>query len=390
MAVTANLYPQLFHPLNAAVYKVTSSYPDAMAFRVRVVDDTTSEIISTQFYATLPMSPQSTTFDLAPMLSSVVDYEINTSPGLITELTKPLRRYHLIITEYYLTLAGRTEGATITTDDRFCFNAMLSRVDFAAYAYESYLIRSGFTGGRFLTNMPAISSVYLKSDNRLQFISTSAGSIRIRFYNRPGVLLTDHLEPYGDAPVYVLNLNVLDMQAVIPGMTLDFDYFTVQALNEGGFEISELRTFELKDYKCTAMVELVFGNNLGGFDSLMFTNPIQTIGTTKRKIDMSAWQLDQDGNYYDNANGVFNPITKVIGSKVNNSFSVVTEPLSQDMARFATGLIESENVFVKLSDGNLMPIEIDDSDYTPFNRNYGTKENRLTIRFKIPGVNFAL
>ena len=415
MAITIDTQPQLFTTLNACIWKVSSPRLTIIAFVVQIIDAETSDVIATKQYATLPMSVQSATFDIAPTLASVVDYQLR-HDGIVEEsIDRTVKSYILGITEIYLDEEGvRTEGDFLASDQKFIFLAYLSRPKFADFQYNDYVFLQGDPAAKFLSNRPVVSNIYYSGLEYLYLLTGATGKIRLRFYKRSIGLMAEHIIPINFPSVgHRLNLSPAALQAyygtgLVIGYGLEFteeytdvfgtlftiadiDYYTVQMLSAADAVASELRTYVIKKDECVKKsVQVLFSNNLGGFDSMTLHYPRKVVSSAKTTIKANTLQIDSEGNYYDRRNGVFNQEEVVTSSKSTNAFSFLSDPLSDEMAEFATTLIESDNVYIKLSTGDLFPVSVQAQDYEVKLRRYSTDNNRLSLSFRVSDINFSL
>lgn len=539
MAITILTQPQLFTTLNLALFKVVSSRPTIQQFKVEVLDAATNTVIAVQKYATLPMINLGTSFNLAPLLSSFVTYQIETSTDIIKQVPKIYKSYKIRITEIYLVGTTQTNGDVLTSGLYNIFNATLSRPDFSAYNYLNYVTNNTGVGSYFLSKRPQVSNLYRSSIEYLYFLAGIDTYARIKFYKKGGVEIGSHIVranlqgknlfdktavvngeyvDYGtgnpsvnpalnisrsdyigvmglenitvsglvvqpltnayrftdavnntlafgaitnstqtiavppgavwftfntqfDAPdlsyynvmqvesgtaatayapykketskAFRLNLTPSALSAAfgdelsneyggefgdmfdLPFGTLltilDANYFTVELLNYVGTVVSEKRTYILNADKCRVItLEALFLNNLGGFDSMIFVEPRQTVNSAKTTIDANPFQYTTGGDYVDKSGGLFNPDKIVIGSKNISSFSTISEPLNDANSLYGRSIIESDFVLMKLNSGDLLPVILDSQDYSINKIKYNTNNYRLTATFKVADTNFNL
>lgn len=418
MAITFTTIPTLFTTLNRARFKVTSNRPTIKAFRVQIIDAATSAVLGIQKYAVLPMYPLGTSFDISSFLSSYIDYQIANFDTILEPLSSPYKAYRIIVTELYVDGTGATiDGNTSTSGTFNIINATLSRYDFSSFDYRTLVAGTGGAAAtvRFLSYRPRISQLYSSSKNFLYFAQNIALSIKLTFYRRGvGVVGTQLLTTEATNKFYRLNLSPAFISSYF-GASLtnaygqeftnvftapfgnqrgiaDVNYFTVQLFTTAGTTpMSELRTYVLTSDACARKItEVVFSNNLGGFDSMPLFFAKQTVSSSKTSIEANPNTYDGSGNYSDIYDGVFNPDNKIIASANQSAFSLTSDVLNDDTSLFCRTLIESDNVYVKMANGNLYPINVTGQDYSISKRKYSTNNERLTLNFTIKDTNFNL
>lgn len=404
--ITIAAAPQLYTTLNLAMFKVLSDRPTILQFKVTVYDVATGNVITIQKYATIPMVNLGTSFDLANLLSPFVLTSIVNTTNVLEQVDKIYKAYRINILEIYLNEAGeQINGDYIDTTAYNIFNARLSRLDFRNYNYQSFVAGYGVSA-RFLSNRPLVSNVYY-GDKEFIYLMTVVDCIaRVTYYRADGLVLSvrdTYISTANRAyrlelsPIEVVysNSNPFSDEFTPPfGISGGVDktgYYTLVLVDMGGLAISETRTYVVKSYKClTERMQVFFVNNLSGLDSMSFTQPRQSTTSIKTLINSNKYQYNDAGDYVDFNNGVFNPERVAISSQQQNTFSMISDTLTDATAKYARGLIESEEVYLRLNDDNFLPIILETQEYSMSKRKYSVTNERLTITFKIDDINLNL
>ncbi len=407
--------PQVYSTINSALFKVTSDRENILQFKVNVYDADSGLVMFTKKYATLPMVENGTVFNIAPELSSFIDFQLNISGNILEEVSKVLKRYNVEVKEIYRNVDGNMqEGDTLyLNEDFFIWSGNVSRTDFNNFDYERYVSNSGDTLAAFLNKKPVRSATRFTDTQYLYLLSTVAAKVAITLYKRPGNVVGYH-EVTGIAQDKAYRLSVspevliatygadiftnggseftdeFNIQFGSPVNIGAADYYTVRLLDNAGVTLTETRTFELKKENCLQSFNMIFGNDLGGFDSMVFYNPKQTIGVARKTIDANPYQFDEAGNYTSANAGIYNPEQVIISTEKQSTFSIVSEVLGDAYAYYAKALVESERVYIKLSTGELYPVLVQETDYNINKAKLNTNNSRLTVNFKLSDVNINL
>ncbi len=414
--ITVITKPSPYSPTNSAIFKITSDREGILQFRVNVYDADSNLVMFSQKYSVLPMLQNGTFFNIAPELQSFIDRQITNSTEILLEVPKILKRYQVEIFELYRDNEGViTNGDNIFLNDSFyIWNGELNRVDFTHFNYLSYVNSTGAIPAKFLNRKPRVVSTYYNETQNLYLISNVAAKVIIKLYKRPGILLGSHIIPgilanhayrLAVSPEDLVNeygdeLFVIEGGEFTPEFTNEFgtlttinsaDFYTVEVISQTDIILSETRVFSINKTPCLEnVVNLIFDNNLGGFDSLMFKDAKETLNAVRKTIESNPYQFDADGNYSQGIDGIYNPTSTIISSQVTKSFAVTTDILTDEMSTFAGNIFQAERVFVKLSNSELYPVDINETDYTANKRRLNAYNSRLSINFKITDSNLVL
>jgi hypothetical protein len=405
--ITIVTAPSKYQPGNAAIFKVSSDRDAILQFKVTIFDQATDEVMSTQKYATLPMFPTGTTFDLAPLILSFVDFELNTQDGIIAQVTKPFRCYYIQVLELYRDADTQeiVEGDSLfSPDNYYLWLAQIDTVSFNNYNSERYVPTPAGVPSIFLNNKPLSVKTYYDSVQYLYFMTSIVSKVVIKCYRRPNILTATKYIGVTENKMYRVDVSPAslfeeygpDLFRLESEFTDPFDppfgspdnaedsaYYTVEIQDESGNTLSEVRTYIFVHKPCIDTLDLVFSNDLGGYDSAVFRPYKQSVTVQRGNIEANPWQLDSTGNLLRAINGIFNPSSAIISVTKDSTFSIVSDVLNDEYSYYLKDIVESKNVLVRLSTGDMFPIEIQETTYDINKRKYNTNNGRATLNFKI-------
>ncbi|GAA4907098.1 hypothetical protein [Mucilaginibacter defluvii] len=409
--ISIDKQPQNFTPANSPIqFKFTSEKPGTLYFNVQVLDGETGGLIANQKYQSLPNLNNGAVCDLSSVLNSFVYSQLLPSVDLLQPVSKLVKAYQLSITDNYLSGSTVVTGSTLTTDIYNVWNAEFDRIQFTDFAYMDYAVNALSATIKFLNDKPQISNTYRGSNEYLYFLNAGInGKVEFKFYGFGHTLLGSHSLSgiTANTKAYRLNVSPNAIQNYYGNAlsnlygNYSFDemftdtfgsnyginnanYYTVQILDSNNNPKSELRTYILKNDKCIGEpVQIVFSNRLGGFDSVTMFNPAETISVEKSIIKTYPYQINSAGDYTNITDGVYNE-TDVVYHKVSEStYKVFSDVLNIKTAQWLKSIIDSEKVYVKLSNGVFLPITINNKSYNLNNKQYSTGNKRLELEFKV-------
>ncbi|QEC78761.1 hypothetical protein [Mucilaginibacter ginsenosidivorax] len=333
------------------------------------------------------------------------------SANIVDSTSAILQAYKLKVTEKLYGDAGIVDGSTLTSGLFYVFNGLIDKISFSQYDYKNFVVTATGSTTNFLTNKPQISNVYRTSTEYLYFLNDGIpGYLSYNFYgfnNSPigsvSYSLSGHttgatrvdISPNVIDTAYGLNLGgeFGDMFDTPFGSNYNIstsNYFTVGVTDLSGNTKSVLRTYILKDTGCKNVpVQIMFANQLGGYDSLMMFNPRETIDVTKTSLTKNPLTLNS-GVYTDNFNNVFNDESEVINVQSVSTFKVISDALRDNEAIWLKELIKSPKVFIRLRNGMFYPITVTNLNYPVQQKRYSTSLIRLELTFTIndTGISF--
>lgn len=188
---------------NPVVFAFSSTTSDVRLFEVDVIEQSTLSTIFTGKVYPTPNTPQVGYFNASNALSSLVKSDVDNTNTLMIGKTLPIIGYQLNVTD-----VGIVSGLTlplstgITTSTRYAYEGKL---DIPFYTNDldntTFVITTGQTDGRFLTNQPNFKKVNEWSSEQLYLIqdgistvdmvvSTTGGTSTFSFTGSPDNVIT--------------------------------------------------------------------------------------------------------------------------------------------------------------------------------------------------------
>jgi hypothetical protein len=410
--------PQKYSPVNnPQIFQIKSDRLYFAYFQVKVLKSDNT-VIAYQKFNPLPSLPDGSVFDLSSILSNLVDNQIVNTTNIIEPVNQMLTSYKLEITEWYqgtTTTGGALplvipngivqSGSTFTTSLYNVWNADLQRTKLTNYNSTDYVVSSGSTQAKFLTNKPLVSNIYKNNIEYLYLLNDGTTSfVKFDFYGAGHEHLGSHslsgitssnkayrinidssiLGTYFGDDFNNLYGDQFDMMFDLPfGDYYDVNssnYFTVQIVNASGNSKSELRTYILKSLTCLSSFQLFFSNNLSGIDNIQLFNPKESISNSKTSFKSYQYKLNE-GSHSDVIGGIYNSINRTITSNTISSYKAITGVLSDENARWIKDIINASEVYVRIENGFFLPVSLSTTSYNIQSRKYSTNNNRLELEF---------
>jgi len=403
MAITITKQPSIYSPVSNSLFQVSSNQAGITYFLVTVLTGFDT-VLATLKFNVLPSYPNGTYFDLSTILQNYLESEVINTSNIFEPTTKNIVAYRLNIKEYYVNASGVVVvGANYNTIQYYAFKASLSRMEMTGYNQSKYVLTNANT--QFLTNSPKVLNVYQDSTEYLYFLNDKTANLNVKFYTKGHVLLGNHTITGTTVDMNAGRLNVspsvlasylgeslsnlygnefTDVFSAVFGSYADINdtnYYTVQMVNVSNQPLSELRTYVLKDaLNCNVKsFELVFSNQYSGMDTIRLFNPRTSLQVSRTTINNNQFKQDEAGIYSDSVNGVYNSTSSIINSNTTYSIKAITDVLSDSQALWLKDIIQSEIVYLRLSNGFLLPVTIKNESYTIQSKRYSRNNNRLEL-----------
>jgi len=156
--------------------------------------------------------------------------------------------------------------------------------------------------------------------------------------------------------------------------------YSVVLNNSTGGTITEVKQYLYEDSSCNSeYVNVCFTNSLGGIDSVQLVSPQSTLSTTKASIKKNNINMNSDNVYL--TNGVYNPSDEVYKTTSKYNFKAYTKMLKDIDADWLTELVNSKNIYVELTDGNLVPVQLVNTNYNIQKARYQKDVNQYQFEF---------
>lgn len=405
--ITLNQTPEKYTPVsNPIIFQMTSDNPAISFFAVQVQDNSGNTIANLRLFVS-PRNLTSSYTNLSSILFNTVNYQLIDTLDVVTSTPNIIQPYLLVITEKLYSGGKIIDGLTLTTGTYYVFNGLIDKINFTSYNYINYVITSGSTATRFLTNKPLTGTLYHSSTEFLYFLNDGLpGNAVFNLYTSNNVLKsTGSLHIASGSTASRIEVSPETLNAVFGDDFADvFDdefndlapvstiyYLNVNIQDLSGHTKSVTRTYILKDYPVSYVpVQILFGNALGGFDGIIAFNPREQIDITKTGIQKNPFQQDNTGLFTDISNSIYNNDTDTINVTSTSTYKVITDPLSDIESIWLKELIKSPQVYILLPNGSYLPITVINVSYPVQQQRFSQNLVRLEISFTIPdtGISF--
>jgi hypothetical protein len=382
MAITFKQSPQKYTPSNNDIlFQVESDSINLNHFIVEV-KNASGVIISTLKLRPTPTYKTGAFFNLNRILSANTTLVKSDN---IVEYTSDVVGYSVRITTYSL---DASLGVLPTGDENnyigsFVFNAELPVDMFSTYSYTGYAATSTGTG-RFLTNRPVQADLPPVATEYLYYLNDAkANKARFIYYYSTGATVTRNVALTVSRKMGRLNISPLVLEASGVDLT-DLIYFTVDLLDVNNIVAVNPVYRYLKKYCSINNIQIHWKNDLGGVDSYLFKNIRETVNTTKITAGASPYRMNASNLYTNNEGNIFNPSEVVLKSDTTSTYTVVSEYLTNEEARWITGIISSKEVYVLLDNGKLYPVQVKDTSANIQNTRYNNQLNQFEFSFTAP------
>jgi hypothetical protein len=161
--------------------------------------------------------------------------------------------------------------------------------------------------------------------------------------------------------------------------------YSVYLADGSGVKISETRQYIVEDVDCNLdYVNLFFTNQVGGIDTIQMINPRLNYGNTKSIIKRTSLDVTATDVYV--TNGIYNPEKQIYANTLNSTVALYTKPLNDIESEWLIELINSQNVWIELSNGELLPVVLTTNDYQLKKQKYTRNELiQYEIVMELPG-----
>lgn len=200
---------------------------------------------------------------------------------------------------------------------------------------------TGFTGGRTAT-----PNVYYNSMERMVRINTSPKKLLLSGYT---------------------------------GFTIGQPY-SVRVKNASGITMTEDRNYVYQDTDCNLnYVNVVFTNSFGGADSYQFVEPQESVVSNKLSVKKNSINVAASNIYI--TDGVYNPSDVTYKNTTKSNIKVYTKPLTDAESAWLVELVNSKNIYIELTDGNMVPVQLVNTNYNVQKNKYIREANQYQFEF---------
>lgn len=233
--------------------------------------------------------------------------------------------------------------------------------------YSGYLGGFTFTGGATLATGTTIHASSILPNSVIGFTG--------------GADATDDV--YSSFTGRMLRINTSPKKLITNGITgfTAGDIYTIQLKTPSLSGLTEVKHYTYEEEDCNVdYMNIAFTNSMGGVDAYQFVNPQVSVTSTKLSIQKNNLNLDDPTNPYI-TDGVYNTVDDIYNSKSKATIKVYTKPMTDDESDWLTELINSKNVYVELSDGTMVPIQVNTSTFQIMKKKYNKELIQYQLEF---------
>ncbi|GGE28172.1 hypothetical protein [Sphingobacterium cellulitidis] len=359
---------------NPMIWEFTSNNPDTLYFQIFIKEAGTNKIISkNKIY--IPPGSNKSFIDIQKIIDNLTVTQIDNTPTILSNLKGTV--------SYYLEVEGIDSNgvisdAKITTTTYHSFNGKLNNFDLFNGIMNSHFMQKGYQN-LFLSDKPTFSYLHYAQTEHLYFLADNSSNVTtITFFlNYKNGTSVTHMMDFTNPQNRLLHRINLSPRTLID--ILGFNLNSIKNLSiylsdDDGVQMSEMRQYHIINYSCKQTIcNVNWINEFGGMSSNTFMSPKETKSVEK---------ISYYGNgYLERENGVFSPFQRIINTSVNNSYNITSQVLNDAEFDAITNIINSRNVFVELSSGELYPIVLDNNSIEVLKKKYTKKHNRLNLNF---------
>lgn len=285
-------------------------------------------------------------FNFSNIFKSIISYDLlPIATTNITDVTNGIKTYGVAISEYHNDKDGLlVESPDTSFYDKEYTNNIFQYAD--TLDCDDFKTNASTNDGKFLTNAP--SSLTIKSDEsfQLSIYSPDTTDLKVAYvtYDLNGsaasVAYLALVNTTSNKVAFPINSNILSTSISKVDVWLVRDSDNVQLTNK--------QTFVL-DTKCSPNAKRIFWQNeKGGFDAFTFTNNYEVDQKTKG----SSYVKPLDYGYSIGDRG-----SSIIQNKVQDKFSISTNPLKRATRDWLKEIRQSDEVYV-VENNQFIPIII--------------------------------
>lgn len=384
MAITFIQTPQKYTPANNDILIQVQSDSLNLAYFLAEVKDSAGLIISTLKLRPTPLNKKGAFFNLVNVLSAQTTFVKSDN---IIEYTNDVYKYSVRLTSYIINASGLivASGEESVLSDRYIFNAELPLDEYSTYDYTRYACTSTGTG-RFLTNKPKQCDMSPLTTEYLYYLNDArASKVRFLFNYLSGAVVEKTFNLDITKTMGRINISPIILEANSIDLT-DLKYYTVDLLDASNL-VAVHPVYRYINKTCSiSNVQLFWTNQLGGIDSYLFKNLRESINNTKITVGSSPYKMGASNQYATYSGNVYNPTEVTLKSDTTSTYTVVSEYLNKDEAKWITTIITSKQVWILLENGKVYPIQIKDTGATIQDTRYTGSLNQFEVSFTAPST----
>lgn len=368
MAVTITETPQKYTPSgNPVIFRFTSDLTNVTYFNVRVYQNSTDKLLASLKAYIKPTDTNAASIDIYRILNDLTSTQIVNNDSVYSPVGGSI--------SYYVKVSENTNASVFATSSVFvAFNGGLSDFQFYGYAYNDYVVST--TKGKFLTFRPDAVNLTDGQFEHLYFLTdgSAVNKVVVETFNRSGTKTTYSTDIVLSGVLHRLNLSPASL---ISSMSINWTGIVrYRVVLMSGAVVKS----NYMNYNCLALssdqnpVVLIWSNKAGGLDSYTFINPKETKNVAKTT-------LSKNGAFAA-AGNVATAKTKTITVKQESNYSLVTPVLNDIEYQYISDVVGASEVFVRLNNGLLLPVEVQETSIPLQYQRYDRQSNRMRISFK--------
>jgi len=253
---------------------------------------------------------------------------------------------------------------TVTGSAKYLFQGSLTEQELMGWTPNDYIcnIANGLNG-QFLTDMKTkeVSINNIGYTTILTDTPTDIDSLAVLTYDSTGTLIqtvvksisvaqnltSSRMYVVATAPETLNNMTGVFVSGAQPIITSSVSYYTVQLVNSGGTEASEIIRFNLVEPCRYDQRRIHFANRFGGFDAFNFNARSQQ----KREVERKGYKYDK---YPVTAGGISrqyqdqSQVTTFV--KTQDTLIVRSNPLTTEENEWLKQLVESPEIYLEFTD----------------------------------------
>lgn len=373
--------PSKYSPAgNPLFLSVQSNDSDIVYFNISVMNPVDSSVISSSKSFVTPDDPTSATIDLSNVLDNYVSTGISIDSAFIQSFDSGVLDYSVEITEMLSTGSGLIAGDMQALPASTVYNASFADVEFQYYGYRNYYVNS-ITTAKFLSTKSSVSNINSWSKEFLYFLADTGSTIskaKVKVYSSTGSTTYSEDFSAGSAKLHRLNVSPKNLKT---SLLIDFDdtqYFEVWLENSGGTKLTEVKRYRCINFDCRVEpVNVLWINKVGGVDSFTFINPQES-----KSIKRSTIQTNKYHNYSISTSGVINPSEKTYNVSQTSDYTLTTPVLNDWEYVYLSDMLSSEQVYVELTDGSLVPVKLITTSTEVKRKKYSTTSLRFELKYQ--------
>lgn len=379
MAITLIKKPHTISPNgNLNTWMFSSDNPNLIYCVLTMTKAQSTDIIAKKKVFPKPLT-NVLSVDVSNVLKNLAESVLNNSNEVITLSNLPA--YNVTIEEYTIdpNTGDITAGAKMNVaGDNYFFESEENGIEFMTYTSSRHNLNTD-NKAKFLTNQQSVKTITTAQKEFLKIFDTKKVGkyVRIGFYDEFYDLVRSMEIPISNTGnVININLNPELLFAVEDDMLL-VKMYKVTVLDSSKADISEPRVYNLIESCEKRERNIIFKNSIGGWDSIIVNNSIETLTTTKTYINRNTNNTHtKDNKFYGNKD--------VINTNNTYSYTASSGYLDDYASNLAKEVITSNKVYIGVDDF-MVEITVDNKTYKVLQQHVnGFKRNRLDLQYTAP------